>query len=155
MGERTLRHNKYYALIHTLKLKHPVFITSNEERISHSLRVASHINRSITFSCPVSNKFLERYTIHLKRLEDSCSRCIQKLQQQQQHEFLPVFYENFIFWKWLNVAKLKCTLQIDTLQRQQQLLHDYSKYSRWVVNSSTTKKYLKFLNLIYMSLKNT
>jgi hypothetical protein len=149
MGGRTPKHNKYYALINTLKLKHPVFITSNEKRISHTMRVASHINRSITFSWPVANKFLERCkpnTIHLKRLEDSCSRCIQKIQQQDQ--FLPVSYENFIFWKWLKVAILKCTLQRDTLQRQQQIVNDYSKNSHWVVNSSTTRNYLKFLNLI-------
>ena len=98
MGVGTSKHNKYHALIHTLKLKHTVFITSHEKRISHTLRVASHINRSITPSWPVTNKFLERCksnTIHLKRLEDSCSRCIQKLQQQDQ--FLPVSYENFIF----------------------------------------------------------
>lgn len=98
MGGRTPKHNKYYALIHTLKLKHPVFIVSNGKRISHTLRVESHINPSITFSCLVANKFLERCrpnTIHLKRLRDSCSRCIQKLQQQDQ--FLPVSYENFTF----------------------------------------------------------
>ena len=44
MGARTPRHNKYYALIHTLKLKHHVFITSDEKRISHTLRVASYVN---------------------------------------------------------------------------------------------------------------
>lgn len=69
MGGRTPKHNKYYALTHTLKLKHPVFITSHEKRISHSLHVASHINRSITFNCLVSNKLLERCkpnTIHFK-----------------------------------------------------------------------------------------
>ena len=70
MGRRTPKHNIYYALIHTLKLKHPVFVTSNEKWISHTLRVASHINRSITFRWPLANKFLERRTpntIHLKR----------------------------------------------------------------------------------------
>jgi len=76
-------------------------------------------------------------------------------EMQQQNEFLPVSYENFIFWKWLNVAKLKCTLQIDILERQQQLVHDYRKYSHSVVTSSTTRKYLKFLILIYISFKNT
>jgi hypothetical protein len=82
MGGRTPSHNKYYVLIHTLKLTHPVFISSDEIRISHTLHVASHINRSITISWPVPNKFLERCkpnTIHLKRLEDSF---IRKLQQR-------------------------------------------------------------------------
>jgi len=68
--------------------------------------------------------------------------------------FTCVLWKLYIL-KVTECRKTECTLQIDTLQRQQQLVHDYSKYSHRVVNSSTTKKYLKFLNLIYMSFKNT